>query len=198
MFTVRSFKPLTGITIISALLIFCASALAAEFTADMTQVANGRTVPAKVFVKGQKIRTETMGTVTLIDTEKGTAFVLMPETKSYMEMNGLAEAAGTITSEEKLAKVGTKKQLGTETISGYECDKYIVTYNDKSKGESTQWVSKKLKYPLKFVYQYGTYDIKSELYNIQEVNLEETLFTVPSDYKKITIPGLSSNAPAPK
>lgn len=198
MFKMRSFKPLTGITIISALLIFCASAIAAEFTADITHVANGRTVPGKVFIKGEKIRTETMGTVTLIDTEKGTGFVLMPEAQSYMEMHGLAETAGSVTSDERLAKIGTKEEVGTETVSGYECDKIIVTYNDTSKGKSTQWVSKKLKYPLKFVYKNGDLDVQSELTNIKEVNLDDSLFIIPSGYKKINIPGLSSGAPTPK
>jgi hypothetical protein len=118
----------------------------------------------------------------------------MPETKSYMEMNSLAETAGAVTSDERLAKIGTKEQVGTETVSGYECDKLIITYHDTSKGASTQWVSKKLKYPLKFVYKNGAMDIQSELSNIEEVSLDDSLFKIPSGYKKMNIPGLSSGA----
>jgi len=60
-----------------------------------------------------------------------------------------------------------QKQHGMEIkgkiyVNSYKCDKYLITYKDKSMGTMTQWISKKINYPIKMVYHSSYSDMYTE------------------------------------
>jgi outer membrane lipoprotein-sorting protein len=78
------------------------------------------------------------------------------------------------------------KRVGTETVKGYQCDKYSFTFKNKEMGTMTQWFAIKLGYPIKIV---NTSDmlgeVKTELQNIKTASVRDDLFIVPSGYQEI-------------
>ena len=78
------------------------------------------------------------------------------------------------------------KRLETETVKGYECDKYLFTFKNKEMGTMTQWFAIKLGYPIKII---NTSDmlgeVITELQNIKKASVRDDLFIVPSDYQEI-------------
>ena len=66
------FLATTGVVFVLVSILFFGptAANAAEFTADVNQTANGKSIPGKLYVKDNQMRLETMGTVTIVDTDK--------------------------------------------------------------------------------------------------------------------------------
>ena len=170
-----------------------ALALAAEFSADMVHKMGAMTKEGKVYVKGTKMRTESgMGQgITIVDGDTGTVWVLQPAQKMYMEMKkGATQPMQTTQSDEELAKVADKKFLGTETVNGYQCEKYLYTYRDKALGTMTMWVATKLGHAIKMVHQSPEGESSFEYRNIKEGGVADSLFQVPAGYTKMEMPGM--------
>jgi outer membrane lipoprotein-sorting protein len=170
-----------------------AIALAAEFSADMVHKMGTMTREGKVYVKGKKMRTESgMGQgITIVDGDTGTVWVLQPAQKMYMEMKkGATQPTQTTQSDEELAKVADKKFLGTETVNGYQCEKYLYTYRDKALGTMTMWIATKLGQAIKMVHQSPEGESSFEYRNIKEGGVADSLFQVPAGYTKMEMPGM--------
>ncbi len=182
----------TAAFVLTAMVLFGIIATAAEFSADVEQTANGRSMPGKLYVKDQRMRLETMGSVTIVDSAQGKSWVLMPGVNAYLEMNNVGSLGRGTMSEEQIAEFGKRKLLGKETVNGYECDKYLVEPKDGSQGTFTQWVSEKLQFPVKFTSEGGGNDVQFELTNIQEGPVEDSLFTIPSGYQKMEMPNMKN------
>jgi outer membrane lipoprotein-sorting protein len=162
---------------------------AGEFSADMvvqTGGQKGETTTSKLYVKGTKYRMEQeedgQNIIIIVDTEAMVTRVLMPSEKMYMEiasddMKSLAN--DPFQSAKKTESLGETKLLGTETISGYKCDKYLITRDGND--VMTQWISKKLDFALKVVTHEGE-KMTMVLENINEGKLSDALFEVPDDY----------------
>ena len=166
-------------------------AMAAEFSADLIQKKDDEIMKGKFYVKGNKMRME-FGeeAITIMDTDSGKTCILQPEEKMYMEMPGMEATATSAQSDEELAKIATKKHVGTEKINGYQCDKYLITYHDKSMGKMTQWYAKKLNYPIKMVYDSPEGEMVTEYKNIKEGGVNDSMFEIPRGYTKMAIPGM--------
>jgi len=81
------------------------------------------------------------------------------------------------------------KRLGTETVMGYKCDKYLFTFKNKKMGTMTQWFSIKLGYPIKIVNKSDMMgEVITELQNIQKTSVKDNLFIVPSGYQEMPSP----------
>jgi hypothetical protein len=81
------------------------------------------------------------------------------------------------------------KRLGTETVRGYKCDKYLLTFKNKQMGTMMQWFSIKLSYPIKMVNKSDMMgEVISELQNIKKASVRDDLFIVPSDYREMPSP----------
>ena len=190
-------------------------------------------------IKGTRTRIETqlsrgglqMGAM-LMDLSTGTQTMLMPQTKTYIDMN-LAEMAG------KMAKEVGKDSSGdfpkvtstgkTETIAGFTCQHWLVGDEQnmdicmakglgyfggggQSGGIFDQLknlaLGEKIKSQIaanpefaKFV-EGGAFPLKMaqvengqsktimEVTSVERKPLDDSLFTVPADYKKMEIPGL--------
>jgi outer membrane lipoprotein-sorting protein len=170
-----------------------ALALAAEFSADMVHKMGTMVKEGKVYVKGTKMRTESgMGQgISIVDGTTGTVWVLQPAQKMYMEMKkGAHQPMQTTQSDEELAKLADKKHLGTETVNGYQCEKYLYTYRDKALGTMTMWVATKLGHAIKMVHQSREGESSFEYRNIKEGGVADSLFQVPAGYTKMEMPGM--------
>lgn len=169
--------------------------LGAEFSADMVHTIGGMVTKGKIYVKGQKTRTEMEnGGVTIMDMGAKKTYVLQPAMQAYFDMSGNMDVDKVQNSEEELAKIAKKERLGSEKVGGIECDKYLITYHDKSMGKITQWHAKKYNYPIKIVYSGSQGEMTTEYQNIKEGGVSDSLFTVPKGYQKMQMPGMGMGA----
>lgn len=166
--------------------------LCAEFSADLVQKTAGMTTTGKVYIKDNKMRMEmdTPGgkAINLMDIDTGSMQMFQPAQKMYFEMK--APKAGVVTTEETLAQIADKKHLGTEKVNGQQCDKYEITYHDRSLGKMTQWFSKELNYPVKIIYNGPQGESVMEYKNIKQGKIDSSLFRIPPGYQKMTVPGM--------
>jgi hypothetical protein len=174
---------------------FSATSIAAEFSADLLLKQAGETITGKVYVKGEKTRQEYIERGTkqamIFRFDKKMFWLLMPAEKVYMDIpSNEGAAASDPTLDQKIKNMAVQKYLGKETVNGYTCDKYQYIYNDTSRGTVTQWYSKKLNYPIKSEYKSPRSYMLTEYKNIKEGKVSDSLFDVPGDYMKISLPGM--------
>lgn len=70
-------------------------------------------------------------------------------------------------------------RLGNDLISGYECVKYMI--EDGGRRLMTYWRSDTLHFPLKII-EHGAIDTVTELSEIREGEIEDSLFRISDDY----------------
>ena len=167
---------------------------AAEFSADMIQSTPDHSVKGKVFVKGENFREEITSIggghpIIIFRKDKNLIWTLMPQNRMYMEMPATQKGRIlTQTDQNDIKDIAEKKYLGTEKINGFICDKYRLVFKDKARGTTTQWISKKLKFPIKAVSDTTNGKVVVEYKNIRETKLSDSLFNIPAGYKKMTMP----------
>jgi len=184
-------KVKSSILILTAVILACLLGLAqaAEFSAQVVSHMGPQKVKGKVYLKGEKLRQEfSMGggkSINIARPDKQVTWVIMPAQKFYVEMP-LEETDEAKTM--RMPKDKTKMKLvGTETVNGYETDKYETVI--KSNGKTMKfdlWVAKKLGVPIKMVSKDGSYSM--EYLNIKEGNVPDSVFEVPSGYRKMSMP----------
>lgn len=182
------------LVVVAVIFILSGSSIAAEFSADLFLKQAGETITGKVYVKGDKIRRATTQggekQVMIFRLDKDIVWLLMPAEKIYMEMSTRESGAYDPTLDQNIQDKAETKLLGKETVNGYVCDKYQYIYHDTSMGTTTQWISKKLNYPIKSEYQSPSGDMFIEYKNIKEGNVQNSLFEVPGDYALLSLPGM--------
>ena len=171
------------------------TAEASEFLADVVMKGGMTSGDGKVWVKGHKSRQE-MGSKTekmilIMDMNQGYHWTLMPDMKMYLKTKIPTKGKGFHPESFVGMAPGQLdadiKQIGTETVKGYKCDKYLFTFSDKKMGTMTQWFSIKLGYPIKTVNKSDMMgEVVTELHNIQKTNIQDDLFIVPSDYQEMS------------
>ena len=196
------------------LLMFCAgliamapvlgSAEASEFSADVVMKGGMMSGDGKIWVKGQKSRQE-MGTgmekmITIMDLDQGYQWILMPDSKIYIKTKLEAKGKGfrpeNFVGMQEGPMAAQLKRMGTETVKGYKCDKYMMTFKDKEMGTMTQWFSIKLGYPIKMVNKSDMMgEVITELQNIKKETVRDDLFIVPSDYQEMPSPQVPQMPP---
>lgn len=173
---------------------FAGEVLAAEFSADMLiSSGQGGDMPGRVFVKGPKMRQEIETPhgeqAMILDPAKNVIYVLMPGAPIYMEIEnrepGVVALDENQALESRFEGEADVKHLGIETVEGYACDKYLVTFHDPEMGESTIWVAGTINFPIK-IHSINTKDTVTVSYsNIREEPVEDALFSVPDGYQKM-------------
>ncbi len=151
----------------------------------------------KVWVKGNKSRQE-MGTaaekmILIMDLDRGFQWTLMPDIKMYLKTKIQTKGKGFKPENFMGMQQGPVeaqiKRIGTETVKGYKCDKYLFTFKDKQMGTMTQWFSIKLGYPIKTVNKSDMMgEVITVLQNIKKTNIRDDLFIVPSGYQEMPSP----------
>ncbi len=186
-------KPGLFLSVVAVLALSC-SAFAAEFQADMKMEGGGETAQGKVFVSGSLMRQEmeVQGagkSISIIDGAKNVMYVIMPQEKMYMEFPNEQIVLGDEDIEEWLSDEADLDNIGTETIEGYKCDKYEVTYKDPERqaiGNSVIWIARKLNFPIKGVTEGEDGKLILTYTNIKEGPQDASLFEIPGDYQKFS------------
>jgi len=157
----------------------------------------GQTSTGRIHVKDHLIRIETTlpmpggKTVIILNLKSGQTLILRPSQKIYMEMAGQKDAAAWMSKDEDYMKIGaTRKLMGTETVNGYKCKKYEITFKNAAMGKTTQWFSEKLGFPVKIVHSGPSGGMVQELKNIKTEKVDTSIFKVPDSYTKINVPGM--------
>jgi hypothetical protein len=176
---------------------FSGLAAASEFSADFVMKGGPMSGKGKIWVKGNKMRQEfgdQFGKmITIIDLDQGIHWVLMPEGKMYMkntiETTGKGFRPENFTGMQQGQMKAQVKLVGSETVNGYACDKYVVTFENKEMGTMTQWFAKKLDYPIKTINESAQMGkVVTELENIRKEDVKDDLFKVPAGYKEMKQP----------
>jgi outer membrane lipoprotein-sorting protein len=164
-------------------------AQAAEFSADVLMQGRGQEHQSKIYVKGDKVRQEISTprgeSVSILRRDQKVMWMLMPGQKSYLEMplNQQAFARAMNMPEASVSK----KFLGTETLNGYETDKYETTVTTRrGTVKSTIWLAKKLGVPIRI--ESADKSFRVDYKNIKVGGVDDAVFEVPAGYQKMSMP----------
>lgn len=148
---------------------------------------------SKLYVKGKKEREETdrgkgMKSIVITRKDKGVVWVLFPEKKEYIE-NSLKDGGYMPGFRQPMPDaIEKKKSLGKALLNGFICDKYQITvdlgYRLPVKATRTVWESSKLGRPVKIEQMSKMFTSSTELKNIKQTKLSDSLFEIPKGYKK--------------
>jgi hypothetical protein len=164
-------------------------------------------VQLRYFIRPQIMRMEmeSMGQTSVViqNFGKGKLYVLMPETKQYMETPIMDEEnpmmggdeAGAPSEESPPVKTGK-----TEKIHGYRCEQYMMK---SPEGTMEIWVAKdfptvkglSVQWPIGSVTPFrvimydpgGKETYRQEITKVEKKKLADSLFKPPADYKKLEI-----------
>ncbi|OGC11306.1 hypothetical protein A3K48_02160 [candidate division WOR-1 bacterium RIFOXYA12_FULL_52_29] len=184
------FKKVLFSTLIGAVALSMAAA-AMEFSADVVTKMKKQTMMSKMYMSGEKWRTETKAgkgeQIAIVRADKKVVWILMPDQKMYMEQKLTPDK--TMGMVEKTPGEVSRKKIGREKINGIDCDKYLITYKGED-GESKmyQWLSGD-KWPVKSAALDGSWS--TEMKNIKKGGVSGKLFDIPAGYKKMPMPGMS-------
>lgn len=176
------------------------SARGAEFEAEIIVRREATPVSGYVFVAGKKVRLDMYGpegtVVTISRPDKGLTWIVNVPRKEYLEVRGLTVDPLGRRSPEEWDKLAEKKNLGTETVSGFLCNKVLYTFLDKNRGVVMEWTAQKLDYIIKSIFYSPQGLITTELTKIKEVEVDEVAFEIPEGYKRVAVS--QGSGPAPK
>lgn len=179
---------------------FSGVASAIEFSADtVTTTKDGHKMAGKMYFKADKFRMDmkTNEDVTMITRiDKKVVWNVMTKQKMYMEMP--IDLKNKPKVEEKYPGEIERKEVGRETIDGHPTTKYLITYKlDDKKNQVYQWLATDIKFPVKSAAVDGSW--MQEFKNIKMGSQPDSLFEVPSGYKKMQMPqmpgGMNFNRP---
>lgn len=175
---------------LAGVLAFSVPGRAAEFSADLVTVENGKTMTGRIFVKGDKIRHEFVAEggmrVIIFRMDKNLVWTLLPGNKC-IEIAGLGSPMNL---GQPMAADCDEVGLGVQTVNGHVCDVVRYVYKDKSLGSLTQWISRKFCYMVRAEVKdaRGKATLVTEYRNIREEQLPDSLFEVPPGYTKKALP----------
>lgn len=164
-----------------------------DFCADIeTKAKDGRVASVgHICIKGRKVRHEMshdgQKTIIISRPDKGVAWTLMTQQKRYLEMPVEKAEKDNPADDwkddyQELQKKG--KKVGTETVNGVKCYKYILKTED---GTVTYWIMKNAEIPVRILTDDGTV---VNYKNIKTGSLPDSLFEIPPGYSKFNLPGL--------
>jgi hypothetical protein len=159
------------------------SAFGAEFSAMLVLKQKGKVMPGKIYIKDAKMRQDFIDengyTITIVRRDKKRVWIIMPWEKKYVDLPLGVHLPGQFL--EIPPEAASRRRVCTEEICGFQADRIQVTLPDGSL--ETYWVAPKLGLPIKKVCRGDQYCV--EYSNIRERKLEDRLFEVPKDCKKV-------------
>ena len=161
-----------------------------EFSATMVNTSAGQKVTTKIYMKAGKLRTDTSGSSTINRQDLNKVWTIIAAQKSYMEMEMEgATATQPQMVEETVKGEVSRKELGSETVSGHPATKYEVTAKaDDRVTKIHQWWATDIKFPVRTAAVDGSWSV--EYRDIQIGDQPDSLFEIPSGYSKMSIPGM--------
>jgi hypothetical protein len=183
--------------VLIAILVGCDSDGGLQFTADIVMTQGEQIMNGRLYYNEGNYRVE-MGEdsvifLLIVDQDAGLTRVFVPQRKTYLEMpidDPRSIAGDPIQSVKSAATTGESRILETDTLDGHVCDKIRISKD----GDDlfTQWVSRKLNFPIKIV-NHTDKDKTFELVNIREEEPDKSLFIIPAGY---TLMGEAEQGPA--
>lgn len=159
------------------------SAFGAEFSAMLIFKQKGRVMPGKIYIKDGKMRQDFIDerghTITIVRRDQRRIWVIMPWEKKYVELPLGVHLPGQFL--EIPSEAISRRRVCSEEVCGYQVDRIQVTLPDGS--VEIYWVAVKLGLPIKKDCPSQQYTV--EYSNINERKLEDRLFEVPPDCKKV-------------
>ncbi len=165
---------------------------AQQFAADLVHLKPKGAAPARVMVRGDKIRFETglpsRVSILVVDLTQETGFMALPESKSYsvikpgripsvMPFFHPADPENACAAWEKMTgKPGSCMKIGDETVQGRAAVKYKGTTRNGDTG--LVWIDRKLRFVTKWEGQAAA----AEFRNIREEPQPVALFEIPKGY----------------
>ncbi|MBN1211936.1 MAG: hypothetical protein JXA92_05105 [candidate division Zixibacteria bacterium] len=184
----KSFGRLRAIAFLFILAFFAGRTTAAEFSADMTDTQGEKIKKSKLYVKGTKYSMflEESGEQLqiIVDNEQKKTVVVIMSAKEFREIPSddmMSVMNDPFQGYIYTASMGEEKKTGTETVNGYECDKFTVTMQGTV--VVSKWVARKLGFPVKIV----AHDDRGwviELSNITEGPIDDAKFNIPEGFTK--------------
>lgn len=155
--------------------------------------AGGRSATSKFYMKSGKVRMETEmagGMYTIVRKDLKKVWMVMPPSKSYMEIEEGKEAQKL--PEEKVKGEVSRKEVGKEVIDGHPTIKYEVTAKVEDKTTTTyQWMATDINFPVKMAAVDGSWSV--EYKDIKIGGQPDSLFELPEGYKKTAMPAMPGN-----
>lgn len=182
---------LFGLMILISMIFFPPFASAVQFTAETTETYRDSTKSGKIYVQDSQYRMDTKDNgediIVLVDQAKGETVVIAPSQKMYrkMETQSMSSLMNDPFQVVVYMETNAQKHLtGTESINGYECEKYVFRMQDLD--VMTAWVSTKLQFPIKI--DQPSNQRSMLLNNIKEGSVDSTLFAIPAEYNEYVAP----------
>ena len=170
--------------------LFAGTALATEFSADTVMThREGMKMTGKMYFKADKFRMDmkspqAMTTITKVD--KNIMWNIMHDQKMYMEMP--MDLRNKPMVEEKFDGEIERTEVGSETIDGHPTKKYLITVKtDDTVQKVYQWWATDIHFPVKTAAFDGSWT--QEFKNVSLEKQPDSLFEVPSGYRKFQMPG---------
>lgn len=196
---------LTVVALFAAVL-FSAVAFGADmstlknYSADMETTTTQGTFTSRIFYKDTKTRMESShkghNSIMIMRTDKKVMWMVMPEQKSFMEM-ALDLSKQDIQS--RLLDPGIKVDkefIANDVVDKHPTKKYHMTITTDGKKEKSGYVWEATDLS-NFPVKYESEDKKTSTVwkNIKTNSVSDSVFDVPSDYKKMSMPEGMGGAP---
>ena len=142
-----------------------------------------------LYVNGDNYRIEKLSDksakpVIIYNAEKAIMWELNASLKEYKVTDGnKVFFKNPIYAFETLTKDYVEKEAGTDSLFGLSVEKIEYTYQDKVR--ITKWVSQKYDFPVKYQLldkEYKNLVREVEIKKFNEIELGDSLFTIPDDY----------------
>ncbi len=163
--------------------------LCAQFTAELTDVQQGNKKTYIVKSDGEKYRydfeEDGIKGVVIVDPVANRTAILYPDNKYVRYTETTSSFSGMMDPNQGFKRMQnrfTEKNTGTEKILGVEAEKLELYAGDEK--VITAWYSKELDFLVKMTYQ-GRENTFVELSNIEQKEVDVSLFTIPEDYTEV-------------
>jgi len=178
--------------------LIAAGPISRPFSADyVSKQAKGPETVTKMWLGGSdrwriEMPKEQGGAVNIVRTDRKVMYTVLPAQKIYYEMPLTGDDLSPTPEPPRRSK-GAKveqKALGWEKVTGYQCEKYVVSIVEPGKKPRSHflWKCKEVGWPLKMAAVDGAWSM--EYRNLKVGPQDPKLFEPPAGYKKLSMPGM--------
>jgi hypothetical protein len=168
-----------------ALLMLTIPAQAFDFSADMVTTSGGQTLSGKMYVSGEKSRTEMADSVIITRLDQNVTRVILTAQKMYMEQP--IDRSKFPVASEKFEGEAERVSMGKEEVDGQPAERFKVTYTQNGTTlVAYQWVLDSNGFPVKMQAEDRSWSV--EYKNVSLGAQPDDLFEVPIGYQKMDMP----------
>ena len=190
-----------GIAVLLLLFFTVGFAAAGEFSANFKEQQGDNVKTGKISLKDMKYVLEVTEREdqirVIVDMANKTTTIIQFSAKEYRQIaidDMMSVMNDPFQGYEYTKQHGDETSAGTESVSGYDCEKFTIVMSDTP--IMSKWVSSKLGFPVKVVAT-GPPDKVIELLDIVEGPVDESLFVLPDGFTAWVDPD-SKPGPAPE